>query len=216
MLVDVTDDELRHGLHRFRIQGREAGREERRDSLVEADHLVGHLTAAETGVVVQNETDAQGQDADDGIAVDVGDVQFSPPVPFIDAVDEREGREERAHPAVLPDALQDFDGVSRHHGTHVAEVLEPGGIVLERVLYAAPFPVAGNAGTVIAVAGALSALSVLREPDGVEALQFLIDKRNDLLFHRYAPFPAVSSFLISRPSTNAWNRVRSCPAPVSV
>ena len=86
------------------------------------------------------------------------------------AVDEHEGAEVGAHPAVFPEALEARD---RSGGDHrqpwLTRLLSHCAVVDHGVLHAAPLALFGDAGLVI-VAGALTADTVLGLPDGVEAL----------------------------------------------
>ena len=188
MLVDVADDELRQGLHRHGGQALEALEEEGRDGLVEGDALVAVRPAAETLVVCEDEGDLLGEVLDDAVHVHVRDAQLRAAVALKEPVDEHEGAEVGAHPAVLPEALEDGEGGGGDHARHGGEVLEPRGVIVEGVLHAAPLAPFGDAGLVV-VAAALAADAVLGLPQGVEALKLFVDGVYELIgkLHRYFP-----------------------------
>ena len=185
VLVHVADDELGQGLQREGGQLLEALEEQRGDGLVVGDDLLAALdAAAETAVVFQHEGDALGQALDDGVHVGVGDHQLLAAIALEQAVDEHEGAQEGAHPAVLPEALHHRDGGRAHHQRHGHQVLHPGGIVHHRVLHAAPLAPFGHAGLVI-VAAAQAADAVLGLPFGVKALQRLVDGSDEFVDHAH-------------------------------
>ena len=208
LLVDVADDELGQGLERYRDEVREAGHEERREHLVHGHHPVRKRAAAETAVVREDEGYLLRQALHYGVHMQVGNLQRGAAVALEEAVDEGEGAEVGAHPAVLPHALEDGQRGARDHEAHALEVVEPGEIVGEGVVHTAPLAVFRYAGLVM-VAAAQAALAVLGLPQGVELLQLLINESGDGVFHRLASFAWMC--LISRLSTKAWKRVRSWP-----
>ena len=198
-------------------RGMEACHEQGRQHLVHGHDPVGQRAAAEAPVVGQHQGDLLGKAHHDAVHVHMGDAQLLATEALEEAVDKGEGAQIGAHPAVFPEALQAGDGSGGHHLAHGQQVIQPRAVVHQRVLHTAPLAVAGDAGLVL-IAAAEAAGAVAGLPLGVEPLQLLVDGRAgggqrifDLL-HFVSPFRAASIFLISRLSTNAWNRVRSCPA----
>ena len=210
VLVDVADDELRQGLQRDGDQVREARHEEGRHDLVHRDDLVGQRAAAEPAVVREHQGYLLRQALHDGVHVEVGYLQLGAAEALEQAVDEGEGAQIRAHPAVFPHALEHRQRGARDHDAHALEVVEPGDVVGKRVVHAAPLAVFGDAGLVV-IAAAQAARAVLRLPLGVEFLQLLVYERGYRIFHRLLPLSQALIFLISRLSTKAWKRVRSWP-----
>ena len=184
MLVDVADDKFRQGLQGDGDQVLEACHEQRGQHLIHGHHPVGEGAAAEAPVIGQHQGDLLGQTLHDGVHIHVGDPQLIAPVALKQPVDEHEGAQVGAHPAVLPEALQAGDGGGAHHQRHAAQVFQPLAVVIEGVLHAAPFPVFGNAGLVV-VAGAEAAHAVFGLPQGVKALQLFVDGFDQLIscFH---------------------------------
>ena len=182
MLVDVADDKLRQGLHGDGGQPLEALEEEGRDGLVEGDALVGLRAAAEARVVCQDEGDLLREVLHDAVHVHVGDAQLRAAVALKEPVDEHEGAQIGAHPAVLPEAFEDGQGGGGHHAGHGHQVLDPGAVVVERVLHAAPLAVFGHARLVV-VAGPEAAGAVLGLPQRVEALELFVHGGKELVGH---------------------------------
>ena len=206
MLVDVADDKLRQRLDRDGNEVFEAGHKQRRQHLVHGYNAVRQLAAAQPLVVGQHQRDLPGQAVDDAVHIHVGDLQLLIPEALKQSVDKRKRAQIGAHPPVLPEALQNGDGRGDHHFAHGQQVIEPRGVVHERVLHATPFPIAGDAGLVL-IAAAQTALSVGRLPLGVKPLQLLIEPcdRSVCQVFQLHSFPSFSvpSFLISRLSTKA-------------
>ena len=165
-------------------------------------------SAAQAPVVGEDERYLLRQALHYGVHVQVRYLQLRAAEALEQAVDERKGAEVGAHPAVLPYALEHGYRGAGDHQTHALEVVQPGQVVRERVVHAAPLAVFGDAGLVVKAA-AEAALAVFGLPDGVEPLQLLVYKGCDGVFHRAASFAWMC--LISRLSTKAWKRVRSCP-----
>ncbi len=188
VLVDVADDELRQGLQREGIEALEALEEERGDGLVMGNDVVGVLAAAETGVVLEAEGDLLGEGLHDGVHVHVRDAQLRPAVALKETVDEHEGAQVGAHPAIFPEALENGQRRGGHHLHHGEDVVEPGGVIVERVFHAAPLAPFGDAGLVV-IAAAQAALAVLGLPQGIKALQRLVDRREELVGQFHAFFP---------------------------
>ena len=173
VLVHIADDELGQGLQREGVETLEALEEERGDRLVVGDNLITVRAAAQALVIGEGEGDALGQGLDDGVHVQMGDLELRAAIALKEPVDEHEGAEEGAHPAVLPHALEHGQGGGAHHEHHGVEVVEPGAVVHHRVLHAAPLAPFGHAGLVI-VAASETALAVLGLPEGIKALQRLV------------------------------------------
>ena len=206
MLVDVADNELRQRLDGNGNQVFEAAHEQRRHHLVHGYDVVRQLTASQPPVVCQHQRDLLGQAVDDAVHVHVGDLQFLVPVALKQPVDERERTQIGAHPAVLPKALQNGDGRGGHHLPHGQQIVEPRGVVHQRVPDAAPLTIAGDAGLVL-VAAAEAAFAVGRLPLGVKPLQLFVYPCNNSVckvfqLHSLPSFSA-PIFLISRLSTKA-------------
>ena len=109
MLVNVADDELGQSLEGERNELFEAHHEQRRQDLVHGNDAVGILAASETTVVGQDECDLLGQAADDSVHALVRRYQLVAAEAFKQAVNEHEGAEVGAHPAILPEALEAGD-----------------------------------------------------------------------------------------------------------
>ena len=209
MLVNIADDKLRQRLQGDGVQALEASEKQRGEYLVMGYDVVGLPASAETAVICQHEGDFLGQALHDGVHVHVRYAQLRPAVALEESVDEHERAEVGAHPAVLPEALHDVDRGGRDHGAHGDEIVEPLRIIVESVLYAAPFAVFRDAGFVN-IATSQAARAVLRLPQRIKALQLLVDFLNRFVNELQFHFPAPPcNFLISRDSINAWKRVRS-------
>ena len=118
VLVDVADDELRQGLQRDGDEVREARHEEGRHDLVHRDDLVGQRAAAEPAVVREHQGYLLRQALHDGVHVEVGYLQLRAAEALEQAVDEGEGAQIRAHPAVFPHALEHRQRGAGHHESH--------------------------------------------------------------------------------------------------
>ena len=188
MLVNVADDELRQGLHRDRCQTLKALEEEGRDGLVEGNALFGIRSAAKTRVICEDESNLLGEVLHDAVHVHVRNTQLSAAVALKEAVNEHEGAEIGAHPAVLPEALEDGDGGGGHHARHGDEIFHPRVIIVEGVLHAAPLAPFGNAGLVV-IAAALAADAVLCLPQGVKALELFVDDAYEFIGKLHFYFP---------------------------
>ncbi len=162
----------------------EARQEQRGQHLVKGEEVVAARAAAEALVVGEHERDALGKALHDGVHVRVRGAQLIAAVALEQTVDEHKGAEIRAHPAVLPEALETGDRSGGDHLHHAREVIEPLGVIIKGVLNAAPFAPFGDTGLVI-VAGALTADTVLGLPDGVEAFELFINSGYKLIccFH---------------------------------
>ena len=177
MLVNVADDELRQSLERDGDKILEALHKQRRKNLVHRNHEVAQRAAAETLIVCEDESNLTGQAANYGVHIQVSYLQLVAAEALEQTVDEHEGAEVGAHPAVFPEALEAGDGSGGDHLCHGEEVIQPCDVVDHGVLHAAPLTPFRNAGLVV-VTAALAAYAVLGLPDGVEALKLFINRSN--------------------------------------
>ena len=188
MLVNIAYNELRQRLERERDEPLEASEEQRGQHLVKREELVRQRSAAEALVVCQHHGDALCKALHDGVHVRVRDAQLIPAIALKEAVDEHERAEVRAHPAVFPEAFEARDGRGGDHLHHAQKVIEPLGVIIKRVLHAAPFAPLGNAGLVV-VTVALTAHAVLRLPDGVKAFELFVYGSNKLVCDLHLHLP---------------------------
>ena len=184
MLVNIADDELRQRLEREGDKTLEAGHEQRRQNLVKGNEVIAARAAAETLVVCEHERDALCQALDDGVHIRMGGAQLIAAEALEQTVDKHKGAEVRAHPTVLPEALEAGNRSGGDHLHHAQQVIEPLGVIIKGVLHAAPFAPFGDAGLVI-VAGALTAGAMLGLPEGIEAFKLFINSGYKLIccFH---------------------------------
>ena len=187
MLVYVADDELRQCLQREGIQPLEALQEERCDRLVMRDNVHRVRTAAEARVVLQRKCDSLGQTLYNRVHIHMCDLQLRSAVAFKKPIDEHEGSQIGAHPAVFPEPLQNRHGRRGHHLHHAEDIVEPGTVVHHGVLYTAPFTPLGHAGLVI-IAVALSACALLRLLQRIEALQRFVQGCDHLVQKLHVTF----------------------------
>ena len=149
LLVYHRGQEDGDGLHRDADEIREAGHELGRNELVKADDAVGkRLFAADVTVGVKG----VGNNVDgvlyDDIVQEMPSLELHAAHALELAVYKLRKRQVGQHPAIAEYALDDLEGRAEDEFYHVLPHDAPPAVVDERVLYAAPFAPAANAGLV--------------------------------------------------------------------
>ncbi|CDB44350.1 unknown [Firmicutes bacterium CAG:240] len=186
MLINVANYEFRKRLKRNWDKLLKAHHEQRWHNLIHRNDTVGILAAAEASVIGHNQRNFFGQAANDSVHALVRRDQLVAAEAFKQAVNEHECAEVRAHPAILPEALEAGDRSGCDHHCHGSEVFQPCAVVDHGVLNAAPLTPFCNAGLVV-VTVSLAAYAVLGLPYGIKAFKLFINSCYYFIEHHYLP-----------------------------